>query len=237
MGQYYLATAMRKDNSAPIKIFESLDYDTGMKLMEHSYIGNDYVEAVMEFIRRIGPCRLVWCGDYAADFLTRNEFPNKDWDLSKQPVDRQTKFILNLWKENPVMAPESKRCEDKYDIEKYDLEKYDWKTPFYGRIKYIHNVTKNVWIDLEQYIIKKSLDIHPLPLLTALGNGEGGGDYDGAYMEFIGDWAGDVIECFYPDDMTECTAGTKMDTYTFKMCGKQYKDIFFIKYEFEENRR
>lgn len=35
--------------------------------------------------------------------------------------------------------------------------------------------------------------INPLPLLTASGNGAGGGDYDGSNLSLVGSWAGDII--------------------------------------------
>ena len=35
---------------------------------------------------------------------------------------------------------------------------------------------------------------HPIPLLTAVGNGRGGGDYEGTNMAEIGIWAGDLLE-------------------------------------------
>jgi len=35
--------------------------------------------------------------------------------------------------------------------------------------------------------------LHPLPLLLALGNGRGGGDYYGPQMDLIGSWAGDLV--------------------------------------------
>ena len=65
------------------------------------------------------------------------------------------------------------------------------KTPFESTepivsYAYIVNHTKKVYI-------KKNGDFHPLPLLTAEGNGRGGGDYDGPNMDMIGTWARDVI--------------------------------------------
>ena len=35
--------------------------------------------------------------------------------------------------------------------------------------------------------------INPLPLLTALGNGRGGGDYSGTDEDKVGIWARDVL--------------------------------------------
>ena len=40
------------------------DYDGGAKLMEHAYIGEGVVEAVMQQIAE-NPARVVWAGDYA----------------------------------------------------------------------------------------------------------------------------------------------------------------------------
>jgi hypothetical protein len=51
---------------------------------------------------------------------------------------------------------------------------------------YLVNHTKKVYV-------KKNAGLHPLSLLTAEGNGRGGGDYDGPNMEMVGTWARDVI--------------------------------------------
>jgi hypothetical protein len=53
--------------------------------------------------------------------------------------------------------------------------------------RYIINHTK------KQYVDKKENNYHPLPLLTAEGNGKGGGDYYGSNKDQIGIWARDVI--------------------------------------------
>ena len=47
----------------------------------------------------------------------------------------------------------------------------------------------------KQYAVKEdgSYSFHPLPLLTAEGNGRGGGDYNETNKELIGTWARDVI--------------------------------------------
>ena len=63
--------------------------------------------------------------------------------------------------------------------------------------KYLVNWTKKTYIDCNAYK-ERSKDsdgwvIFPLSLLTALGNGRGGGDYSGRDMDYIGAWAGDQI--------------------------------------------
>ena len=75
--------------------------------------------------------------------------------------------------------------------------------------QYIINHTKKQYVDK-----KKEKIFHPLPLLTAEGNGRGGGDYRGEKENLIGIWARDVIsvekdkpegyeelECKFSDDM------------------------------------
>jgi hypothetical protein len=52
---------------------------------------------------------------------------------------------------------------------------------------YIVNHTKKV------YVKKNEHGLHPLSILTAEGNGRGGGDYDGPNIDLVGTWARDVI--------------------------------------------
>lgn len=63
----------------------------------------------------------------------------------------------------------------------------------------------------KQYVTKPGRVYHPLSLLTAEGNGRGGGDYHGSCEELIGTWARDVIsvEMAVPTDYTqlECPFG------------------------------
>ena len=65
--------------------------------------------------------------------------------------------------------------------------------------KYIINHTQ------KQYVDKSNIYMHPLPLLTAEGNGRGGGDYHGKNIQLIGKWARDVIsvEKEKPEEYTE----------------------------------
>jgi len=59
---------------------------------------------------------------------------------------------------------------------------------YMSRLRYIVNHTK------QQFVDKQGKIYHPLPLLTAEGNGRGGGDYNGPCgMELVGTWARDVI--------------------------------------------
>ena len=57
----------------------------------------------------------------------------------------------------------------------------------------------------KQYVTKTGRQFHPLPLLTAEGNGRGGGDYKGSCENLVGTWARDLIsvEVVAPPDYSE----------------------------------
>lgn len=69
MGQYYCPTIIKnrkvKSKSDIVMWFYSHEYDNGLKLMEHSYKGNKFVNAVRNWLITSGGGRLVWAGDYA----------------------------------------------------------------------------------------------------------------------------------------------------------------------------
>jgi hypothetical protein len=60
-----------------------------------------------------------------------------------------------------------------------------------GRLRYVVNHTKRAYVDMTKLSTHK-YSLHPLPILTAEGNGRGGGDYSGSY-DRVGQWARDVI--------------------------------------------
>jgi len=63
MGQYFYAVSVEKKEHV-----YSHDFDNGLKLMEHSYIGNRFMKAVEGLISKGGRWRgdkIVWAGDYA----------------------------------------------------------------------------------------------------------------------------------------------------------------------------
>ena len=67
MGQYYYPTILREKNKRFYsEEFYSHDYDNGLKLTEHSYCGNNFVETIMAQLLN-KPGRLAWLGDYHSD--------------------------------------------------------------------------------------------------------------------------------------------------------------------------
>lgn len=160
MGQYYKAFVMNEEGEY---IFNPLDNDSGLKLMEHSYTGNTFVNGVVETIEN-EPSRVAWVGDYA----------NEDTDFD----DLYTKLVYeNIWVKGNDSAFN--------------------KTPEVHLDGYLINHSKCKYIDLKTYIEYNKEDgwcVHPLPLLTAIGNGRGGGDYRGFNDYQVGAWAMDLIE-------------------------------------------
>ena len=160
MGQYYVAVNL--DNMEHV---EPHKYDNGAKLMEHSYIGNNFVEAV-EFLLiddgdtkgRWSGQRIVWAGDYAD-----NEEDENGIDLN---------YNLYSKAEGPGLQMLIEASPSNYH--------------------YLVN------LDMEQYVDKRKCPnydhetnfcIHPLPLLTAEGNGRGGGDFRGFGIDYVGFWS------------------------------------------------
>lgn len=74
-------------------------------------------------------------------------------------------------------------------------------TPIKGRHCIVNHTKKCAVVVPEE--VQDKLVIHPLPLLTAMGNGKGGGDYFGSInADKVGTWATDLIEVAYlvPED-------------------------------------
>lgn len=117
------------------------------------------------------PTRVAWVGDYADDF---------NWDsevIDQRPIP--SKLWESAWK-----------SEKEEDI-KYKKFNYEGK--------YLCNHTVGLAVNFDVYMgmckDKYGSIIHPLSLLTACGNGLGGGDYcrDLPDAECVGCWCNDSI--------------------------------------------
>lgn len=205
MGQYY-TPLLTNDDKTEFKTFNSHDYSNGLKLMEHSYIGNEFCNAVMNTLSD-NPQHLFWVGDYATYEDCKN---NVDLDITE---DEFAKLYSVAWSK---------------DREKYRVKNADTKETK----RYIINHTAMEYIDLKTYVeeygvfrqyvdaesgeVKTYIDaVNPLPLLTSLGNGKGGGDYYVEYLnaDLCGVWAGDLIEMSdsFPEGYDVWTDGFKED--------------------------
>lgn len=175
MGQYYKPINIDKK-----QYVYSHDFGNGLKLMEHSYVGNNFVKVVEALIAEGGAWHgdhIVWAGDYAdpekgvkvkrfKDSYTgkmRTSKPNL-WDLVDDSVDpamkikpcggKSYRYVINL---------DTKKFVDTKQIPMTDIWKDENGKEF-------------------------SVCIHPLPILTCEGNGRGGGDLH-KEDPLIGSWA------------------------------------------------
>ena len=169
MGQYYTPILMNGNSK---KAFLCYDYGNGAKLMEHSYIGNSFVETVVHYMLNSNKIwRLAWVGDYAEKEDIIND--------TAQSVEAFLKYEQN---ENKKYVSEPKVDSMANSTQLYFI-----------------NHTRKEYINMTEYFQRVKGDkwgcvVHPLPLLTAIGNGKGGGDYHGMSIENVGRWACNSIE-------------------------------------------
>ena len=173
MGQYYNIITKKDDKYT---VYDRSYFDRQgksvymmAKLTEHSWIGNTTMECFSSIILR-NPQNVAWVGDYADD-TELEEITNKVLTL---------KDIKSL------------HCK----AHKSDNETTMEYLPIDTKYMLLVNWTKKQYISMYDYIKKNTINdwcLHPLSLLTALGNGKGGGDYHGINEELIGYWAFDEI--------------------------------------------
>lgn len=190
MGQYYNVYTKRNGKEKVFETCASLfrngtydrDYDFfyGMKLTEHSWIGNGFTNYISKYIYK-KPTSIAWVGDYSEDICP----------------------VYNVcWGDGAIVKPFPAKLEqvkiDSYiDIDgnertyKYINNKFDYKG------KYLVNHTKRIGFKFDDLYTYKDGNyewtLYPLSLLVAFGNGRGGGDYHGSNMEMIGAWCLDTI--------------------------------------------
>ena len=178
MGQYYKAIVQNDHKTITMQPWH---YDSGGKLTEHGWMGNWFTNAVISRIEN-NPAKVGWIGDYSND---------------QNPHGRSCpdSIYKKVWKDE--------EAEDDYKVNIYDRNLF-LKLDEDGHIVdtvglgFLINRTKRQYIDLEAYA-KEAKDhdswaLSPLPMLTAVGNGLGGGDYHGCNQDMVGYWFMDVLE-------------------------------------------
>ena len=202
MGQYFKAICLDKNfkiENGKVKtcgkkvierFCEPFEYNNFLKMMEHAYVGNLYVEAAIRMlyyccqVNHVNAMPFVWCGDYAETSIKENE------DFT---VYDQVRFL----KEKAPKATEAYR--NFKTVDKPEV------FPNFGKVK--QNIVL-VNYDKKEYVRIPSerpmaYTIHPLPILCADGNGNGGGDYHGTYMKYVGRWAYNRIGIVMCDNIPE----------------------------------
>jgi len=177
MGQYYKPISIEKKQyvySHDIKYSfkrddgRTIELGNGLKLMEHSWVKNEFVNVIASLIAVGGAWhgdRLVWAGDYAD-----NERSEKTRRLLKRN-------LYDIVGENKII-PEIPKKTYRYFLNLDTLEFVD--------------VQNSPEVDPND----PGWQIHPLPLLTCEGNGRGGGDFRGE-NPMVGAWARNRIEASY----------------------------------------
>lgn len=180
MGQYYKPVSLTSDKKRVKGYIYSHDIKwsfkrddgkkillgTGLKLMEHSYIGNKMMLCVERLLIPGGEWHktpIVWAGDYANP---EEETGLTLYEMTESAVDGEHISVKYIPK--PLTAKEAKEY------------------------RYIVNHTKGEFVDKQSVPSNDGWKIHPLSLLTSSGNGRGGGDFRGENI-FVGTWAKDII--------------------------------------------
>lgn len=182
MGQYYKPCLLNETKDMVESWACSHKFGNGLKLMEHSYIGNNFVGIIENNIAD-NPKPVVWAGDYAD-----GENGDDDGDNLYSVAEQGDEL---LYDEMPSA-----------DLEQYKYSRVQEESELYWGVferqmipesyRYIVNHDKNEFIDKSKSIVGEYGAIHPLPLMTCEGNGRGGGDFRGE-SELVGAWARDVI--------------------------------------------
>lgn len=165
MGQYY-KIAFKHDGPPVVnnRQVESADYAYVMMKLMEHSYLGNYLCKAVAKEISGHPTRIAWVGDYADEVKVATH-----GDLSYGDV----------WgdEESPHVFRQAKR--------------------FSYKKKWLVNHDKKVCISFDKWIEgykDKEWPIFPVSILTAIGNGRGGGDYFGNAMARVGSWTWDLIE-------------------------------------------
>jgi len=203
MGQHYKAAIIGEKKR--VKIISPRDFDSGSKLTEFSWCGNHFVNAVLSLIHN-KRAKVAFIGDYANDPYDDTE----DYYASVLPKESFEKYYQAAWRTDKMYTMRNHRfTEGDYNLLEMDTAG-----------SYLINHDKGVFIDIEAYIENAKIimfddywAVNPLPLLTACGNGRGGGDFSSECTgcDDVGIWAFATLE--YTDKIP---AGYTQVSYVFK---------------------
>lgn len=180
MGQYYKLAI--KDGKGQIfcndRKYVGSDYIMA-KLLEHGYLHNWLCHSVAKGLENGSIKRLAWVGDYAEE------------DEMKEITKGDVSYAM-IWGDDAV--GEAKDYGRVPEIIFPLVKRFSYKG------KYLLNHTKKVYMSFDEYITafkdatgSDDYAISPFTILTAIGNGRGGGDYGGNCQEVVGTWAWDEI--------------------------------------------
>ncbi len=191
MGQYYKPVIIYPDDSKAV--LNSYHFTSGAKLTEHSWIGNELVNAVYSLIHQ-KPRKVAWIGDYANDNYLECGEPY----TQQLPFEEFLSHYEYAWRDEDdtnTNIPSSRYTPR-------ELSLVNDKTK--GMCLINHNLRE--YLDLGSYIKRCTVKegtfegfcMDPLPMLTACGNDRGGGDFRQSERnigyELVGIWAFHQLE-------------------------------------------
>ena len=161
--------------------FYSHKYGNGLKLMEHSYVGNHLVNAVNNYLLDHNGGRLVWAGDYADEEPVRLPMAKTLPIWQKHVAEGLTTLSHKQFRLTSPLCIDKEnghtlyhKCGDGDGILDYDCSERD-------AICYYVNHDKKQVVELWETVVEcDGYRVHPLPLLTCEGNGRGGVTTGGA---------------------------------------------------------
>jgi len=175
MGQYYKVVFL---DGLRIRAWLSpRSYNNGVKLMEHSYLGNNFMHAIEWLLSPEGyfhKCAIVWAGDYAD--------PEGEDGVEPEVEKDNLHHKCNELEDREVFS----------DPKHFNPADYPYLVN-HSRKEYVKKVSRGPFTP------------HPLSILTSEGNGAGGGDYRGKNDSEAGRWARELIsvEKEIPEEYSE----------------------------------
>lgn len=155
MGQYFYPVVKTRKGFVG---FYSHNYDNGLKLMEHSWIGNNFTEGVVSFIKEQDePVPVAWVGDYSDSESLNKEGPyflasvfGND-EKKRQMVQRMWDAAWRDGRFDDNELPDSSLAPSYYLL--------NW-----DKMEYVYVPACN----------PEEWQVHPLPVLTCSNPGSGG---------------------------------------------------------------
>lgn len=167
VGQYYMAVLGEADGSKRKVFNRSVDGEYTMaKLLEHSWWENPFVNSFSARLYK-HKSRVAWVGDYANE---PDDFKFANCSAAYIPCYKE------VWREG---------------VETRGIRSVDFKLDN----KFLLNHDTKQFVNLNEYKAasadRHGWVIHPIPLLTAVGNDRGSGDFHegGVGYEYVGTWA------------------------------------------------
>lgn len=127
MGQYFKSVVLKKNyktnsNNQTIVSLCAWDFFVGAKLVEHSYVGNNFMKAAMQLLAIYKAHPFVWCGDYADERFTDKDGNKRNaYEIShtitpeelqsmveKNGIEDDYKYIVNYSKRQYIKVPDYK---------------------------------------------------------------------------------------------------------------------------------